>query len=71
MGTLRHPRQRRRSGADSTEGTDANLWSVADVEEQVRSSVPLGRLGEPGDVARAVLWLCSRKRSGSAARRFR
>ena len=46
-------------GPIHTEGTDANLWSVADVEEQVRSSVPLGRLGEPGDVARAVLWLCS------------
>ena len=46
-------------GPIHTEGTDANLWSVADVEEAVRSSVPLGRLGEPADVARAVLWLCS------------
>ncbi len=46
-------------GPIHTEGTDANLWSVADVEERVRASVPLGRLGEPGDVARAVLWLCS------------
>ena len=46
-------------GPIHTEGTDANLWSVADVEEHVRRSVPLGRLGEPGDVARAVAWLCS------------
>ncbi|HKU81649.1 MAG TPA: SDR family oxidoreductase [Candidatus Tumulicola sp.] len=47
-------------GPIHTEGTDKNLWSVADVEEAVRRSVPLGRLGEPADVARAVLWLCSR-----------
>lgn len=46
-------------GPIHTEGTDKNLWSVADVEEAVRRSVPLGRLGEPGDVARAALWLCS------------
>ena len=46
-------------GPIHTEGTDENLWSVADVEEAVRKTVPLGRLGEPADVARAVLWLCS------------
>jgi NAD(P)-dependent dehydrogenase (short-subunit alcohol dehydrogenase family) len=50
-------------GPVHTEGTDRNLWSVADIEEQVRKQVPLGRLGEPGDVARAALWLCSSEAS--------
>lgn len=45
-------------GPIHTEGTDKNLWSVGDVEKQMRDSVPLGRLGEPDDVARAALWLC-------------
>ena len=46
-------------GPIHTEGTDKNLWSVADVEKQVQAQVPLGRLGTPEDVARAALWLCS------------
>jgi NAD(P)-dependent dehydrogenase (short-subunit alcohol dehydrogenase family) len=46
-------------GPIHTEGTDKNLWSVGDVEERVRRTVPLGRLGQPDDVARAALWLCS------------
>lgn len=46
-------------GPIHTEGTDKNLWSVADVEELVVKQVPLGRLGEPQDVSRAALWLCS------------
>jgi NAD(P)-dependent dehydrogenase (short-subunit alcohol dehydrogenase family) len=46
-------------GPVHTEGTDKNLWSVADVEERVRARIPLGRLGEPEDIARAALWLSS------------
>jgi NAD(P)-dependent dehydrogenase (short-subunit alcohol dehydrogenase family) len=46
-------------GPIHTEGTDKNLWSVGNVEEQMRKSVPLGRLGEPDDIARAALWLAS------------
>jgi NAD(P)-dependent dehydrogenase (short-subunit alcohol dehydrogenase family) len=50
-------------GPVHTEGTDKNLWSVADVESLVAAQVPLGRLGEPDDVARAALWLCSKDAS--------
>jgi NAD(P)-dependent dehydrogenase (short-subunit alcohol dehydrogenase family) len=46
-------------GPIHTEGTDKNLWSIADVEKHVIAQVPLGRLGEPEDVSRAALWLCS------------
>jgi hypothetical protein len=46
-------------GPVHTEGTDKNLWSVANVEELVRRNIPLGRLGEPDDVSKAALWLCS------------
>ncbi len=46
-------------GPIHTEGTDKNLWSVADVERLVSAQVPLGRLGEPADVARAAVWICS------------
>ncbi len=45
-------------GPIHTEGTDKNLWSVADIEERARKAVPLGRLGEPADISRAALWLC-------------
>lgn len=50
-------------GPIHTEGTDKQLWSVSDVEKTLRESIPLGRLGEPGDVARAALWLCSQEAS--------
>jgi len=46
-------------GPVHTEGTDKNLWSVGNVDEVVRRQVPLGRLGEPDDISRAALWLCS------------
>ena len=46
-------------GPIHTEGTDKNLWSVGDVDKVIVKQIPLGRLGEPDDVARAALWLCS------------
>jgi NAD(P)-dependent dehydrogenase (short-subunit alcohol dehydrogenase family) len=46
-------------GPIHTEGTDKNLWSVGNVEELMRKSIPLGRLGEPADIAKAALWLAS------------
>lgn len=46
-------------GPIHTEGTDKNLWSIAEVEKYVAAQVPLGRLGAPEDVSRAALWLCS------------
>lgn len=46
-------------GPIHTEGTDKNLWSLADVERRVTARVPLGRLGRPEDIARAAVWICS------------
>lgn len=46
-------------GPIHTEGTDKNLWSVGDVDKVIAKQIPLGRLGEPDDVSRAALWLCS------------
>ena len=46
-------------GPIHTEGTDKNLWSVGDVDKIIAKQIPLGRLGEPDDVSRAALWLCS------------
>ncbi|HET7812926.1 MAG TPA: SDR family oxidoreductase [Candidatus Baltobacteraceae bacterium] len=46
-------------GPVHTEGTDKNLWSVADVERHVAAHIPLGRIGEVDDIARAAAWICS------------
>jgi NAD(P)-dependent dehydrogenase (short-subunit alcohol dehydrogenase family) len=35
------------------------LWSEPGLREQVVRQIPLARTGQPRDVARAVLWLCS------------
>ncbi len=56
-------------GPIHTEGTDKNLWSAGGpspdaqrgLERALVASVPLGRLGEPQDVSRAALWLCSQE----------
>jgi NAD(P)-dependent dehydrogenase (short-subunit alcohol dehydrogenase family) len=46
-------------GPFHSEGTDKNLWLAPDVDAHILSTVPLGRLGEPADIARAALWLSS------------
>jgi NAD(P)-dependent dehydrogenase (short-subunit alcohol dehydrogenase family) len=46
-------------GPVHTEGTDKNLWSVANIEEKVTESIPLGRIGDPADISRAALFICS------------
>ena len=46
-------------GPMHTEGTDKNLWMGGDIDRMVVAQVPLGRLGEPADVTRAALWICS------------
>ena len=46
-------------GPVHTEGTDKNLWSVADVEATILRSIPMGRIGEPADISLAALWICS------------
>ena len=50
-------------GPFHSEGTDKNLWLSPDVDAHVASTVPLGRLGEPSDIARAALWLSSEEAS--------
>jgi NAD(P)-dependent dehydrogenase (short-subunit alcohol dehydrogenase family) len=35
------------------------LWSEPDLRERVIRQVPLRRTGQPADVARAVVWLCT------------
>jgi NAD(P)-dependent dehydrogenase (short-subunit alcohol dehydrogenase family) len=35
------------------------LWSEPDLRERVVRQIPLGRTGNPEDVARAVVWLCT------------
>jgi 3-oxoacyl-[acyl-carrier protein] reductase len=35
----------------------------ADVQERVRAAVPMGRMGEPAEVAHVVAFLCSEQAS--------
>ncbi|MEJ2718901.1 MAG: SDR family oxidoreductase [Deltaproteobacteria bacterium] len=35
------------------------IWSNPEIEKQIVSRIPRGRLAEPGDIAGAVLFLCS------------
>lgn len=46
-GTIHTPMYVRREGSDPSHDSD------------VAAAIPLGRLGQPEDVAEAVVWLCS------------
>jgi NAD(P)-dependent dehydrogenase (short-subunit alcohol dehydrogenase family) len=39
------------------------LWSEPDLRERVVRQIPLGRTGQPEDVAHAVVWLCTQEAS--------
>jgi NAD(P)-dependent dehydrogenase (short-subunit alcohol dehydrogenase family) len=34
-----------------------------EVEKMILASIPMGRLGEPQEIAEAVVWLCSERAS--------
>ncbi|UFH55224.1 SDR family NAD(P)-dependent oxidoreductase [Spirosoma sp. KNUC1025] len=38
---------------------DELFREVPDMEEKMRRRIPIGRLGEPEEIAQAILWLCS------------
>ncbi len=46
-------------GPIHTEGTDKNLWSFPGAEKRMKSTIPLGRIGEIKDIAQAALFLAS------------
>lgn len=46
-------------GLVETEGTDTGGFSKGDFREQILSGTPLGRVGQPGDIAPAVVFLAS------------
>lgn len=46
-------------GPIHTEGTDKNLWSFPGAEKKMKSTIPMGRIGEINDIAEAALFLSS------------
>jgi 2-deoxy-D-gluconate 3-dehydrogenase len=50
----------RTPGSDSALGAAAGATGAGQLKAQLTSRIPLGRMGEPDDIARAVLFLVSR-----------
>lgn len=46
-------------GPISTEGSEHNLWSHDTFREKVQRGVPLGRFGDPSDIANIAVYLAS------------
>jgi NAD(P)-dependent dehydrogenase (short-subunit alcohol dehydrogenase family) len=46
-------------GPIESEGAARQLWNTADAAERIRRTVPLGRWGQPPEVAEAVAFLVS------------
>ena len=46
-------------GPIETAITQSAFQAVPEMEEQVLTSTPIGRMGQPREVAEAVVWLCS------------
>ncbi|MGI9284171.1 MAG: SDR family oxidoreductase [Pseudomonadales bacterium] len=51
------------TGAINTAMTSEMLRDHPEIAERMRESKPIGRLGEPEEVAQAALWLCSERSS--------
>lgn len=65
MGGQRHPRQRRRAGddQDGARATPAGGPGGREYVEEIERMHPMGRLGEPAEVAEAIAFLASDRAS--------